>query len=230
MRNLERTIEPEFPLPISAPRLQWEGSSFETEKLDPDRLSPFGFGMPVAGCFFPSVWLLNTDKDYHPRVSSGAKLLELRQNLARHFWHVICYFKSAGWRGFGANRSTRSLRHQYSKQKGGSRNMKITSFKPLVFSLVLILPIFAAGGNNSMAAQSVGEYIDDATVTTAVKAKLVAEKASNFTRISVETNNNIVTLTGEVESKDEKERAEQIAKQVNGVKRVDNKLEIKERG
>lgn len=108
--------------------------------------------------------------------------------------------------------------------------MKITSFKPLVFSLVLILPIFAAGGNNSMAAQSVGEYIDDATVTTAVKAKLVAEKASNFTRISVETNNNVVTLTGEVESKDEKERAEQIAKQVNGVKRVDNKLEIKERG
>jgi hyperosmotically inducible periplasmic protein len=94
---------------------------------------------------------------------------------------------------------------------------------------VLILPIFTAGGSSSMAAQSVGEYIDDAASTTAVKAKLIAEKAANFTRISVETNNNIVTLTGEVESEDQKERAEKVAKQVDGVKRVDNKLEIKER-
>jgi hyperosmotically inducible protein len=108
--------------------------------------------------------------------------------------------------------------------------MKITSFKPLLFSLALIFPIFAAGGNHLMAAQSAGEYIDDAAITTTVKAKLVAEKAANFTRISVETNNNIVMLTGEVESKDEKERAERIAKQVDGVKRVENKLEIKERG
>ena len=58
----------------------------------------------------------------------------------------------------------------------------------------------------------------------------MAEKAANFTRIGVETNNNIVTLTGEVESKDEKERAERIAKLVDGVKHVENKLEIKERG
>jgi hyperosmotically inducible protein len=108
--------------------------------------------------------------------------------------------------------------------------MKISGFKALLFSLVLILPVFAAGGNNPMAAQSAGEYIDDAAITTTVKAKLVAEKAANFTRISVETNNNIVTLTGDVESRDEKERAERIAKQVDGVKSVENKLEIKNRG
>jgi hypothetical protein len=108
--------------------------------------------------------------------------------------------------------------------------MKITSFKAPLFALVLVLPIFAASASNIMAAQSTGEYIDDAAITTTVKAKLVAEKVANFTRISVETNNNIVTLTGEVESKDEKERAERIAKLVDGVKSLDNKLEIKNRG
>jgi len=40
----------------------------------------------------------------------------------------------------------------------------------------------------------------------------------------------VVSLTGEVDSKDQKERAEKIVKQINGVKRVDNKLQIKSRG
>ena len=109
--------------------------------------------------------------------------------------------------------------------------MKCTILKPIVFSLVLVPPIvFSTGTGISMAAESVGEYIDDATVTASVKAKLTADKAANFTRIGVETSNNVVSLTGEVDSKDQKERAEKIAKQVNGVKRVDNKLRIKERG
>ena len=67
-------------------------------------------------------------------------------------------------------------------------------------------------------------------ITASAKAKLTAEKAANFTRISVETTNNVVSLTGEVDSKDQKERAEKIVKQINGVKRVDNKLQIKSRG
>ena len=81
-----------------------------------------------------------------------------------------------------------------------------------------------------MAAESVGEYVDDAKITASVKAKLTAEKAANFTKIGVETSNNVVSLTGEVDSKDQKEKAGKLAKQVNGVKRVDNKLQIKARG
>jgi hyperosmotically inducible periplasmic protein len=108
--------------------------------------------------------------------------------------------------------------------------MKSTIVKPLLFSLMLVSPIFSVGTSISMAAESVGEYVDDATITTSVKAKLTAEKAANFTKISVKTTNNVVSLTGEVDSKDQKERAEKIAKQVNGVKRVDNKLQIKAQG
>jgi len=108
--------------------------------------------------------------------------------------------------------------------------MKPTILKPLLFSLMLVSPIFSVGTRISMAAESVGEYVDDATVTASVKAKLTAEKAANFTKISVKTSNNVVSLTGQVDSKDQKEKAEKIAKQVNGVKRVDNKLKVKSRG
>jgi len=110
--------------------------------------------------------------------------------------------------------------------------MKSTILKPILFSLALVQPIFSTGASISMAAQreSVGEYVDDAKITASVKAKLTAEKAVNFTRIGVETSNNVVVLTGEVESREQKERAEKIAKQVDGVKRVDNNLQIKARG
>ena len=108
--------------------------------------------------------------------------------------------------------------------------MKSTILKPILFSLMLASPIFSAGRSISMAAESVGEYVDDAKITASVKAKLTAEKAANFTKIGVETSNNVVSLTGEVDSKDQKEKAGKLAKQVNGVKRVDNKLQIKAQG
>ena len=108
--------------------------------------------------------------------------------------------------------------------------MKSTILKPILFSLMLVSPLFSAGRSISMAAESVGEYVDDAKITASVKAKLTAEKAANFTKIGVETSNNVVSLTGEVDSKDQKEKAGKLAKQVNGVKRVDNKLQIKARG
>jgi len=95
--------------------------------------------------------------------------------------------------------------------------MKSTILKPILFSLMLASPIVSAGTSISMAAESVGEYVDDAKITASVKAKLTAENAANFTKIGVETSNNVVSLTGEVDSKDQKEKAEKIAKQVNGV-------------
>ena len=108
--------------------------------------------------------------------------------------------------------------------------MKRTILKPILLSLALVPPVISVGTSISTAAESVGEYVDDATITALVKAKLTADKAANFTRIGVETSNNVVSLTGEVDSKDQKERAEKIAKQVDGVKRVDNNLRIKGKG
>jgi len=77
-----------------------------------------------------------------------------------------------------------------------------------------------------MTGQTTGQYVDDTTITTSVKAKLTAEKAANFTRIDVDTTNQVVTLNGIVESADQKAKAEQIARQVGGVKSVKNNLQV----
>jgi hyperosmotically inducible periplasmic protein len=80
-----------------------------------------------------------------------------------------------------------------------------------------------------MTGETAGQYVDDSTITAAVKAKLVADKAANLTRVDVETTKQVVALNGIVESADQKARAEQLAKQVNGVRKVDNNLQIQKK-
>lgn len=73
-------------------------------------------------------------------------------------------------------------------------------------------------------AQSVGEYVDDALITAAVKGNLLSEAGFKSLRISVETNQGVVTLSGEVNKPDQLPLAEYTAKMTKGVKRVDNRL------
>lgn len=74
---------------------------------------------------------------------------------------------------------------------------------------------------------SVGEYIDDTLITTKVKGKILAEAGLSSFSISVETNQGIVTLRGDVDKHETASLAERVAKMVNGVKRVDNRLVYK---
>ena len=71
---------------------------------------------------------------------------------------------------------------------------------------------------------SVGEYIDDTLLTTAVKGKLLAEAGIKSFSISVETNQGVVTLTGNVDRAEHVSLAERVAKTVDGVKTVENLL------
>ncbi len=72
-------------------------------------------------------------------------------------------------------------------------------------------------------------YVDDRTITTSVKAKLTANKVANFTRVDVDTTNKGVALNGIVESSAQKARAEELAMQVSGVRKVDNNLQVQAR-
>lgn len=74
---------------------------------------------------------------------------------------------------------------------------------------------------------SVGEYIDDATITTQVKARMVENKQVDAAAISVETLNGTVMLSGFAKNATEKSTAEQIARGVNGVKSVKNEIAIR---
>jgi osmotically-inducible protein OsmY len=62
-----------------------------------------------------------------------------------------------------------------------------------------------------------------------VKTKLVAEKASNLTRVDVDTNRGTVYLNGSVETTEQKAQAERLAWQAKGVKAVVNNLQVSAR-
>jgi osmotically-inducible protein OsmY len=88
----------------------------------------------------------------------------------------------------------------------------------------------AISGCTRMTGETLGQNIDDTNITAAVKAKLAsAEKVSTLTRIDVDTVRGVVHLGGVVETDAERARAEQLASQVGGVKRVINDLQIRKR-
>jgi hyperosmotically inducible protein len=74
--------------------------------------------------------------------------------------------------------------------------------------------------------ETVGAYVDDATITTQIKARFVDNTYINAASISVETLNGTVLLSGFAKSLMEKTTAESVAKTVNGVKAVKNEIAI----
>jgi len=84
-------------------------------------------------------------------------------------------------------------------------------------------------GCQAMTGQTMGENIDDASLTASVKTSLVGDKAANLTRIEVDTTNGVVSLNGVVESAQQKSRAEELTRRVNGVKGVKNNLQVSSR-
>ena len=100
----------------------------------------------------------------------------------------------------------------------------------LVGMLIPVLVLsWALSGCQALTGKTLGQNIDDANLTAAVKARLVADKASNFTRIDVDTNAAVVHLNGTVDSAEQKARAEEIARKVGGVREVVNNLQVRAR-
>ena len=96
------------------------------------------------------------------------------------------------------------------------------------FAIVLVLLSLAAGCG-ATGGRSAGEVVDDATITAAVKTKLVADRTSNLTRVDVDTTNATVYLKGSVATSDQKARAEQLAWEAKGVRGVVNQLQVSKR-
>lgn len=104
-------------------------------------------------------------------------------------------------------------------------------------SLVLVLLVLVLSGvGELMACQTTAgktalEKLNDDSITSAVQGKLAADNVKNmnmmsFARVEVQTERGVVTLSGVVQTSDEKARAEQLAGRVNSVKRVINNLEV----
>ena len=71
------------------------------------------------------------------------------------------------------------------------------------------------------------ENVNDAVITTKIKADLFAEPELKALAIDVDTENGVVNLSGFVSSKAEADRAVRLAKEVKGVTKVQNSLKVK---
>jgi len=75
--------------------------------------------------------------------------------------------------------------------------------------------------------ESAGEYVDDATVSTKVRAELLRNQSLKGFDIHVETMQDVVQLSGFVDSPAQKAQAEQIARNVSGVRGVRNDIVVR---
>ena len=79
--------------------------------------------------------------------------------------------------------------------------------------------------------KDVARGTSNAALTTKVKTALAREEGmKSLGKINVDSNEGVVTLKGKVESADAKKKAEQVAKQVSGVKSVKNQLTVEKKG
>jgi osmotically-inducible protein OsmY len=94
------------------------------------------------------------------------------------------------------------------------------------FMLVVLITGFVACASTSKQ-EGTGEYIDDSVITTKVKSQLAADDFLKSFEISVETYKGIVQLSGFVGSQQAVDKAGEIARGVQGVKSVENDLNVK---
>lgn len=87
-----------------------------------------------------------------------------------------------------------------------------------------------SGSESGTSGSGVGQYIDDATVTTRVKSRFAQDDRVSAMNIGVETTNGVVQLSGFAGSEAEKERAAEIAGQVPDVRSVQNNITIQREG
>jgi len=98
---------------------------------------------------------------------------------------------------------------------------KSRSITTLLLALVLIAPLLVVA-----CGKTVGETIDDATITTRVKTAFINDPAVGAMRIDVDTFKGVVTLSGRVKSKEEETKAIALARSVKGVTDVKSTLQI----
>jgi hyperosmotically inducible periplasmic protein len=103
--------------------------------------------------------------------------------------------------------------------------MKLT--QALAFAIFTGAALVTTGCAVVREQETVGAYVDDATITTQVKAKLVEDKNVDAGAVKVETLNGTVSLSGFAKSSAEKAQAEYIARNTKGVREVINQMVVR---
>ena len=96
---------------------------------------------------------------------------------------------------------------------------KLFCLKPAALMLVALLATTACG-------KTVGQALDDTTITTRVKTAMLNDEQVGGLRVDVDTFKGVVTLSGRVKSQSERERAIAIARSTSGVVEVKDALTL----
>lgn len=104
-----------------------------------------------------------------------------------------------------------------------SRTLTLIAASLVAASALTVMPGCAVTRDQ----QSVGSYVDDSAITTAVKAKFAEDKTVSAMAISVETLKGEVMLSGFAKSAEERAMAETLAAGVKGVKSVKNQIVVR---
>jgi len=103
---------------------------------------------------------------------------------------------------------------------------KMNRLPVVTLAVVVVVAVMMMSLAACSSTRSPGRQIDDATITTKVKAKFAADGDINPFNISVDTKEGVVTLTGRVKKEEARTRAEQLARDTNGVTRVINLVKV----
>ena len=98
-----------------------------------------------------------------------------------------------------------------------------------ILSILICIGLIAVfvGCASTRKSESTGEYVDDSTITTKVKAAIFNDPALKVFQINVETFKGEVQLSGFVDSAQNVSKAGEVARGVGGVKSVKNSLIVK---
>ena len=102
------------------------------------------------------------------------------------------------------------------------------SLKKITAALACVAALFIAGCASSEEGRSTGQVIDDTAIHTKVKTALLNDPVVSGKAINVDVSRGVVTLDGAVNGDVEKRKAEDIARGVDGVRSVENKLVVRQ--
>jgi osmotically-inducible protein OsmY len=98
--------------------------------------------------------------------------------------------------------------------------MKQSYVKSLALAVICAAPLVTGCG------KTIGDTIDDTTITTRVKTAMLNDPGASGLRIDVDTFKGVVTLSGRVKSPAEREQAINLARRVSGVTEVKDALQV----
>lgn len=103
--------------------------------------------------------------------------------------------------------------------------MKTRSITQITAAAVFVTALAGCAGTTQQ--ESTGEYVDDAVITTKVKAVILNEKFMNGVAVNVETYKGTVQLSGFVKTAADHDKAIALARSVKGVTQVKDDIIIR---